>query len=110
MKLINIIKIFIDKRQYLDRSDWVKYLTLSMYQLELLKKKNPEILEVEPNVEFLRFVEEQVHSYLEGSEIAAPIESAVMNCADMLTNGQNIELHAGDYIALQNHFRNFAKA
>ena len=106
MKLIEYIRVIVDRNLFIDRSDWVKYLTLSMYQVEVLKKKNPEVLEMNPTVDFMRFVEEQVHSYLAGRAPAEEIASAVMNCADMYVCGESLALRAGDYINLQNFYRN----
>jgi hypothetical protein len=94
---------------FVDRSDWVKYYTLTKYQTEILQKVNPELLDLVPDDKFMKFVETQVSSYLDGKQPAQEISSAIMNCADMCVSGDAIELRAGDYIALQTHFQNQAR-
>lgn len=109
MKLTPLIKVSVDKLAYIDRRDWVKYLTLSEFQTKLIQKANPEILEIGPNESFINFVQEQISSYLAGEEIHKTIESAIMNCADMFASGEQITLRAGDYIALQNHHQGIGR-
>jgi hypothetical protein len=106
MKLYEFVRVIVDKKLFIDRSDWVKYLTLSKFQIDILKKKNPEILETNPTVDFMQFVEEEIQSYLDGRAPAKEIVSAVMNCADMYVCGEPMSLRAGDYINLQNYHRN----
>jgi hypothetical protein len=109
MNFTSLIKVSVDKLAYIDRRDWVKYLTLSEFQTKLLQKTNPEILETAPNESFINFLQEEISNYLAGNEIAKGIESPVMNCADMFACGEQITLRAGDYITLQNYHQNMAR-
>lgn len=103
MKKIELLKVAIDK-SFIDRSDWVKYLTLPLYASKILERVNPEIFKTAPTAEFAKFLQKQLDSYLAGKEVDAAINSAIMNCADMYASGEKITLRAGDYIALNNHF------
>jgi hypothetical protein len=104
--MLEFINVAINKKKFIDRTDWFKYLTLPLYQLKLLKEKHPEIFEVGLDEKFANFVEAQVSSFLEGKSPPKEIESAVMNCADAYASDEGMTLRAGDYIALQNFYRN----
>ena len=106
MGKIHFIKVTMDKQAFIDRRDWVKYLTLSEFQTKLLEKLHPEILETAPNEQFINFLQTEIDQYLSGEKIHADIQTAIMNCADMYASGDQINLRAGDYIALQTHYRN----
>lgn len=108
MQKLRIIKVALDKKAYIDRSDWVKYLTLSEFQSKLLEKMHPEILETVPSEQFVKFIQKEVNQYLAGEKIDESIQTAIMNCADMHASGDPINLRAGDYIALQTHHLNMA--
>lgn len=105
MKKIHFIKVAIDKLDYIDRQDWVKYITLAEFEAKLQEKANPEIFETAPSERFVKFFQNKLGNYLAGEQIDKEIHSAIMNCADMYASGEPITLHAGDYIALQTHFR-----
>jgi hypothetical protein len=104
MRKLEIIRVAMEK-SFIDRSDWVKYLTLPLYAAKLLEKTNPEIFNVAPSEKFVSYLQKQVGNYLDGKKIDMEIQSAIMNCADMYSCGEGINLHAGDYIALQTHFQ-----
>jgi hypothetical protein len=104
MKKFEFIKVAIQV-SFIDRKDWVKYLTLPLYATSILEKANPEIFKTVPNEKFVSFLQNQLDSYLAGNQIDREINSAIMNCADMYACGEPITLRAGDYITLQNHFQ-----
>jgi hypothetical protein len=106
MQKIRLIKVALDKMAYIDRRDWVKYLTLSEFQTKIIEKSHPEILETVPSEHFIEFIQKEIGQYLSGEKIDKGIQSAIMNCADMHASGEQITLRAGDYIALQMHHRN----
>lgn len=106
MQKLRIIKVAVDKKAFIDRRDWVKYLTLSEFQTKIIEKEHPEILETIPSEKFVEFLQKEINQYLSGKEIATGIQSAIMNCADMHASGEPITLRAGDYIALQSHHLN----
>lgn len=106
MQKLRLIKVAVDKKAFIDRSDWVKYLTLSEFQSRIIEKEHPEILETIPSEHFVEFLQKEISQYLSGKEVAKGIQSAIMNCADMYASGEQVTLHAGDYIALQTHHLN----
>jgi hypothetical protein len=108
MRKIQFIKVALDK-VFIDRRDWVKYLTLPEFQTKLVEKANPEIFTIEANEKFANFVQIQIDNYLMGKQVDKEINGAIMNCADMYSSGEAITLHAGDYIALHTHFQKAAK-
>ena len=105
MRKIDFIKVALDKKAFIDRSDWVKYLTLPLFEVNLIEKVNPDIFKIEPNEKFTAFLQKQIVNYLAGKEINKEIHTAIMNCADMYACGEAITLRAGDYITLQTHFQ-----
>jgi hypothetical protein len=108
MRKFDFIRVAVQK-SFIDRSDWVKYLTLPLFAVKNLEKTNPEIFKAVPNEKFVTFLQKQIGNYLDGKKIDTEIQSAIMNCADMYSSGEAITLRAGDYITLQNHFQNKAK-
>lgn len=100
LSLIDIVKVQID-RKIIDRKDWVKYLVLVNWHAKQLG----DLIEWIPDATFNEFIENQVQRYLKGSELPKAIQSAIMNIADDYMAGREVTLKAGDYIALQNHFR-----
>lgn len=108
MRKFDFIKVAMQK-SFIDRSDWVKYLTLPLFAIKNLERTNPEIFKTVPNEKFVNFLQKQVGNYLDGKKIDNEIQSAIMNCADMYSSGEAITLRAGDYIALQTHFQNTGK-
>ena len=95
------IQVEVDKR-FIDRDDWVKYYTLPLWHAKQLGN----LVKWIPDDKFNKFLGNQVQSYLNGSEPPAAIQSAIMNLADDYITGREVTIKAGDFIALQNHFRN----
>jgi len=105
MRKINFIKVALDKKAFIDRTDWFKYLTLPEFQVNIVEKENPEIFKTVPNENFINFLQKQIGNYLDGKQIDKEIHTSIMNCADMYACGEALTLRAGDYIALQTHFQ-----
>lgn len=102
MERIEFVKLGVaPARILLDRRDWIKYYVIPKWYAE--KFDDPIPLGDE---KFAKFVEKQVSAYLKGKEPPAAILSAVMNIADRMATDGAVTLRAGDYIALQNHYRN----
>lgn len=81
----------------------VMYLVI----IDQLVKKEAGLLKTRATEQFFSMVHEHVMAYvLEGKEPPAQIAGAVMNIADDVMAGREVEIRAGDYIALMN----FAKA
>ena len=86
----------------IDRRDWVKYLVLVKWHND----KIGDIVKASPTKEFNAFVETTLNDYLsEGKLPASDIAPAIMNLADDHLAGKELVLKAGDYYALQTHFR-----
>lgn len=100
-KRYEITKLFVDTKKILDRRDWVKYLVLVNWHL----KDNEAVLKKPQDAAFQKYVVEQLDSYLAGKEPPAEIATAILNIADEQLSGTEVTLRAGDYIALQNHYR-----
>ncbi len=94
------VKVLIDSK-FIDRKDWIKYLILVNWHAQTLG----DVVRWAPNAAFKKFLETQVQSYLKGNEPPQAIQSAVLNLADDYLAGRELTLRAGDYLALQNHFR-----
>lgn len=78
----------------------VMYLILH----DAIKNKDVIVSKVEKG--FDKMVKEQVAAYIEKKTVPpAGISSAIMNLADDVVCGREMILRAGDYIALQNHYR-----
>lgn len=101
-KNIEITKVFVDiKKAIIDRKDWVKYLVLVNWQV----REHAKLIDKAPDAAFQKFVAEQLESYLGGKAPPAAIAGAIMNLADEHLSGGSVTLRAGDYIALQNQYR-----
>lgn len=98
-------RFFVDVKKLIDRRDWVKYLVLVNWH----QKELAEFLEKPPDTAFEKFLETQLESYLGGKDVPAAIRGAVMNVADEILANGSMTLRAGDYIALQTHFRATAR-
>jgi len=101
---IELIKVQIWK-DFIDRRDWIKYLVMPTWH----SKDFGNVIDVVPDATFTKFLEQHVQAYLEGKKPPAAIESAVMNIADDYASGREITVRAGDYIALQSHYRSPGK-
>jgi hypothetical protein len=99
-KWLEIVRVQIPKA-VIDRRDWVKYLVLVNWHAKQLG----DVIERVPSAEFSKYLENQVQSYLKGTNPPAAIQSAIMNITDDYIAGREFTVKAGDYIALQNHFQ-----
>jgi hypothetical protein len=100
-KKIEITKVFVDTKKIIDRRDWVKYLVLVNWHLKELGDQ----LQKPQDAAFEKYVVEQLDSYFAGKQPPAAIAGAIMNIADEHLTGGEVTLRAGDYIALQGHYR-----
>jgi hypothetical protein len=103
-KWIDIVKVWIPI-PIIDRKDWVKYLVLVNWHA----KELGNVIKQVPDAAFSKFLDSQVEAYLDGKQPPTEIQSAVMNIADDYMSGREVTVRAGDYIALQNHFRSVRK-
>lgn len=101
---IELVKVQISKEIF-DRKDTIKYLVIPNWH----SKDLGNVIEVAPDATFTKFLEQHVQAYLEGKKPPTAIESAVMNIADDYVSGREMTLRAGDYVALQGHFRSAGK-
>lgn len=99
-KWLDVVKVNVAS-SFLNRKDWVKYLVLVNWHAQQLG----DVIQKTPDTAFSKFVEKQVDQYLKGKKPHASIESAIVNIADDHISGREVIIRAGDYIALQNHFR-----
>lgn len=91
----------------LDRRIWVYYLIV----VDRLADRFREVLEIRPDARFFETLNEHVKAYLEDGKMPPDaIASAVMNVADDVMAGRDVQLKAGDYIAVQNFMRGARKA
>lgn len=94
MAKLNVEMIFRDER--------VMYLVIIDRMLEHYR----DVLLARPTEKFQAMVQSEVMKYvIDGKEPAAEIQTAVMNIADDMMAGREVNLRAGDYIALMNHAR-----
>jgi hypothetical protein len=97
---------WIDRESILDRRIWVYYLII----LERLADRFREVIEARPDARFFEELNEHVEAYVSHGKMPPDaIASAVMNVADDVMAGRDVQLKAGDYIALQNYMRQAKK-
>jgi hypothetical protein len=86
----------------LDRRIWVYYLIV----LERLADRFRDVIDARPDERFFHDLNQHVLAYVnDGKMPPEAIASAVMNVADDVLAGRDVQLKAGDYIALQNFMR-----
>jgi hypothetical protein len=86
----------------LDRRFWVYYLII----IDRLAHQFDAVVRSQPDAEFSDMFCSHLNAYLkEGKMPPELIAGAVLNAADDYLAGRDITLRAGDYIALQNFFR-----
>lgn len=91
----------------LDRRIWVYYLIV----LDRLADRFRDVIEARPDTRFFHELNQHVQAFVnEGKMPPDQIASAVMNVADDVLAGRDVQLKAGDYIALQNFFRGTHKS
>jgi hypothetical protein len=85
----------------LDRRTWVMYLIINEKIRDLGK-----YVELKPDAKFEAYVTKHVKAYVE-KNVMPPneIAGAILNIADDQIAGRPMMLRAGDYIALQNFYR-----
>jgi len=86
----------------------VMYLT-DLWFTRTLADKYVELVQTEPLEGFYKFVAENMNAVLDGKEIAAQIEPAILNMLDDRMNGRKIAIRTGDYISLQNFYQRHTK-
>ncbi|MGD0278128.1 MAG: hypothetical protein ABSC11_02350 [Smithella sp.] len=86
------VKKFFDPTivMYLVYPNWDQF----MYRDDMLKVKGDA---------FQRFVQESVHSYVQGDKLDPAIQTSIMNIADDVLAGREATIRAGDYIALMGY-------
>ena len=103
----NIAKIkWTQLETILDRRVWVYYLII----VDRLADRFRDVIEARPDAHFFQELNQHVQAYVkEGKAPPDAIASAVMNVADDVLAGRDVQLKAGDYIALQTFMRKAAK-
>lgn len=97
---------WVDVEHVLDRRVWVYYLII----LDRLSEKLRDMIEARPEPRFFEELERHVKAFVDdGKAPPDAIASAVMNVADDVLGGRDVQLKAGDYIALQSYFRQSRK-
>ena len=86
----------------------VMYLT-DLWFTKRLARKYLEIVQAEPVEGFYQFIAENMNAVLNGKEIAAEIEPAILNMIDDRMNRRTMAIRTGDYIALQNFYQKMRK-
>jgi hypothetical protein len=90
----------------LDRRIIIYYLII----VDRLADRFHDLIDARPDARFFQELNQHVHAYLdEGKAPPDAIASAVMNVADDVLAERDVQLKAGDYIALQNFMRKSAK-
>lgn len=86
----------------LDRRTWIMYLQI----VDGLRTDWEKAVAVQPTTEFYKKTEAIVEAYLEKG-VAPPADIAVpiLNIADDVAAGRDVTIRAGDYVALQMHYR-----
>lgn len=98
---------WLELESVLDRRIWVYYLIV----LDRLKDRFSDVIEARPDARFFEELDRHVQAYVnEGKMPPEAIASSVMNVADDVLAGRDVQLKAGDYIALQNFMRGAEKA
>jgi len=93
---------WVDLESILDRRIWVYYLII----LERLSDRFRDLIEARPDARFFEVLNQHVKAYVkDGKMPPEAIAPAVMNVADDVLAGRDVQLRAGDYIALQNFIR-----
>lgn len=93
---------WVDVENVLDRRVRIYYLI----NPDRLSQKLRDLLEARPEPRFFEELERHVKAFVDdGKAPPEAIASAVMNVADDVLGGRDIQLKAGDYIALQGFFR-----
>jgi hypothetical protein len=94
--------VFIQRETILDRRIWVYYLVIMDKVLQTLGEK----LQARPDDRFYATFSKHVEAYLkDGKAPPKAIEGAVLNAADDYLAGRDINMRAGDYIAVQTFIR-----
>lgn len=97
---------WVDLESILDRRIWIYYLII----LDRLKLRFKDVLEARPDSRFFEELNRHVTALVkEGKAPPEAIASAVMNVADDVLAGREVQLKAGDYITLQSYFRKVGK-
>lgn len=90
----------------IDRDIRVRYLVI----IDWHNEKIGDIVQASPTSEFNKYIEQTLKTYIDKNKLPdMDIAPAIMNMADDYLTGNEIVLKAGDYYALQNHFRNMKK-
>ena len=85
----------------LERWILVAYLIIN-WRLEHLR----EYLEVRPSREFYAVTAKYLNAYVNHDEMPPDdVAPAILNMADDFLAGRDLNMRAGDYIAIQNHLR-----
>lgn len=86
----------------LDRRTWIMYLQI----VEGMHTDWERAVAIEPAADFYKKTEAIVEAYLEkGVAPPAAIAVPIMNIADDVAAGREVTIRAGDYVALQTHYR-----
>jgi hypothetical protein len=100
---LNAVKF---QKAIIDRDILVRYLVVIDWPNERLG----DIVKVSPTSEFNKYIAQMLNTYINKNTIPdMEIAPAIMNMADDYLTGNEIVLKAGDYYALQTHFRNMKK-
>lgn len=102
MSKFDVLKIQMLPKHFsvIDRSDWIKYLTVKNW----MEKDLSDIIHTMKDVNFAKFIDHEVNAYLGGGTPPAAIATAVMNIGDDHLAGREVVVRAGDYIALQSFY------
>jgi hypothetical protein len=97
---------WVDLESIFDRRIRIYYLII----LDRLKLRYKDVLEARPDSRFFEELNRHATAFVnEGKAPPEAIASAVMNVADDVLAGREVQLKAGDYITLQSYFRTVAK-
>ena len=97
---------WVDLESILDRRIWIYYLII----LDRLKDRFGDVLEARPDARFFEELNHHVKALVnDGKAPPEAIAPAVMNVADDVLAGREVQLKAGDYIALQSYFKKGSK-
>ncbi|WP_048151890.1 hypothetical protein [Methanolacinia paynteri] len=100
---LNAVKF---QKAIIDRDILVRYLVVIDWPNERLG----DIVKVSPTSEFNKYIAQMLNTYINKNQIPdMEVAPAIMNMADDYLTGNDIVLKAGDYYALQTHFRNMKK-
>jgi hypothetical protein len=82
--------------------------TIIMYLVIVDKalREHAELVKTQPTEKFFAMIREQLVAHLsEGKAPPAEISGAIMNISDDVSSGRDVQIRAGDYIALMNYAR-----